>query len=198
MQGRTFVSGRLIALCLMAGTLAASPAAQASPPVGSGLPVTLSPRDQVTLIPRANGDYGVVQVRPVAGEPEAVDPSWNATQEYMVDSHRPQTFTAPEGTVRFSFWAEGARGAWLKLENNLGRPIIYSAELVRRGQTRSEPTTICSVASGQGRYEIWAEDLTAIRITGFYAVTPGSEVCGYPERGELSAPPPTAPAPDSK
>ena len=34
----------------------AAATAQASPAVGSGLPVTLSPRDQVTLMPRSNGD----------------------------------------------------------------------------------------------------------------------------------------------
>ena len=176
----------------------AAATAQASPAVGSGLPVTLSPRDQVTLMPRSNGDYGVVQVRPVVGEPEAAAPAPDATQEYMIESRRPQSFTAPEGTVRFSFWAEGPRGAWLKLENNLGRSIIYSAELIRRGETRGEATTICSVSSGQGRYEIWPDDLVAIRITGFYPVSPGTEVCGYPERGDLSAPPPTAPAPQEK
>lgn len=198
MQDRSIQSGKFIALALLAAGLCLAGPAQASPAVGSGLPVTLSPRDQVTLVPRANGDYGVVQVRPVVGEPEADGPDQNATQEYMVDSHRRQTFTAPEGSVRFSFWAEGSRGAWLKLENNLGRPIIYSAQLVRRGQTRGDATTICSVPDGEGRYEIWPDDLVAIRITGFYAVAPGSTVCGYPERGELSAPPPTAPPQGAK
>jgi hypothetical protein len=162
--------------------------------VGDGLPDSLSPGEQVTLSDRGGGAYGVVQVRPLTTEPEASPAPRDATEEYMMSSpdNRHPAMTAPEGTVRFSLWANPQEGARLKLENNLGRNIIYSAELVRRGARAPEATTICSVADGSAAYELWPDDVTAIRITGFYSVPPGTgQVCGYPERGELSAPPPT-------
>ena len=44
-------------------------------------------------------------------------------------------------------------------------------------------------------YELWPDDVTAIRITGFYRAPPGGRVCGNPERGDIGAPPPTVPEP---
>ena len=180
----------LCALSLMA----AADVAKATPQIGSTLPINLSPGEQVTVLEREGGGWGVVAVRPVTGPPEVAGASPNATREYMAETAPHQNFGAPEGTVRFSLWADPHEGAWLKMENNLGRTIIYSAQLFTPGDDTPHPTcTICSVANGTGRYEIWPDDIAAVRITGFYRVEPGAEVCGNPENGAVSAPPPTGP-----
>lgn len=200
MQAVSLVGGAVMSKMLFAGLaalslLAAAGVAQATPAIGSTLPITLSPGEQVTVIEREGGGWGVVAVRPVSGPPEVPGASHSATREYMAEGAPPQSFGAPEGTVRFSMWSDSRAGAWLKMENNLGRTIIYSAQLFIPGDDTAHPTTICSVANGTGRYEIWPDAIAAIRITGFYPVEPGREVCGNPESGEVSAPPPTGPGP---
>lgn len=187
MQARTGWLSIFTALSLL--TLAAP--ANASPTRGSGLPLVISPNDQVTVTRRDDGAYVVVDVRPTTRQPEMPPAPRGATEEGMMAHDQPQYFGAPEGAARFTLWATPQEGARLKLENNLGGPIIYSAEIVRRGQTRGDPTTICSVSNGQSAYEAWPDDVVAIRITGFYPAPQAGRVCGYPERGELSAPPPT-------
>ena len=187
MQARTGWRSIFTALCLLA---CAAPA-NASPAQGSGLPLVISPNDQVTVTHRDDGAYVVVDVRPTTRQPEMPPAPRGATEEGMMAHDQPQYFGAPEGTARFTLWATPQEGARLKLENNLGRPIIYSAEIVRRGHDRGDATSICSVSNNMSAYEAWPDDIVAIRITGFYPVEPGGRVCGYPERGELSAPPPT-------
>ena len=103
--------------------------------------------------------------------------------------------TTSPGTVRFVLWTNPRDGARLKFENNSSRPLIFSAELVIRGHPRPEPTTICSVLPGRVGYELWPDNITAIRITGFYPAPASGQVCGNPENGDIGAPPPNAAAP---
>jgi hypothetical protein len=182
------------ALAAMGLVLVAAPAA-ASPRVGDTVPLTLSPHDEVTVMPRDRGGWGVIFVRPTDIEPEIPPAARDATTETMRPTERPIRFTAPEGNVRFTFWSNPREGAWLKIENNVGRPIIYSAEIAVRGQAGFHATSICSVGQGMATYELWPDDITALRITGFYPAPSDRRVCGHPERGEIGAPPPTAPEP---
>jgi hypothetical protein len=187
---------RLVAALGALSLLASAGAAAATPARGSGLPLVISPSDQVTVTRRDDGSWTVVDVRPTARTPETPAAPRGLPEEAMIAHDQPVHFGAPEGTVRFTLWATPQEGARLKLENNSGAAIIYSAEIVRRGQPRGDPTTICSVNNGTAAYEVWPDDIVAIRVTGFYPVAPGGRVCGYPERGDLSAPPPTIDAPE--
>ena len=178
-----FVSvAALIALVSASGSFA-------SPAVGSRPPLTLTPQTQVTV--RTDDGFRVTYVRPASGAPEARAPSRTATTDHMTTLPGRVSFGAAPGTVRFTLWANPSYGAHLKVENNTGRALIYSARIVTASAPRGIATTICSVRQGTVGYESWPDTISAIIITGFYPAPANAQVCGYPERGQIGAPPPS-------
>src|SRR5689334_25012092 len=136
MQSMKWGAAALMTLALVAsGT-----AARATPVVGAGVPIVLTDGDSVTV------GHGVIvtAVGRATYAPEVPPADPNATSEYMSHADRPPTMTAPTGTVRFTLWANAREGARLKMENNTGRPLIYSAQIVIAGHG-AQPTSICSV-----------------------------------------------------
>ena len=175
------------AMALAAVALAAP--AGATPAVGSGVPIVLTNGDQVTV----NSRRQVATVVRTTAQPEVPPADRNATSEFMQHADRPPTMAAPTGAVRFTLWTNPREGARLKMENNSGVALIYSAEIVIAGNPRPQPTSICSIQPGHAGYELWSDPITAIRITGFYPAPAGNQVCGNAERGNTGAPPPNAP-----
>jgi hypothetical protein len=179
---------RLGVLALTLG-LAVPLTAGAGPPVGSPLPFTIQPGEQVTLGPGDRFDLKVSGVAPAPDEAEGTPAPRGATSEHLIAT--PLSFGAAQGTLRFTLWDDAENGARLKLENGLDRAVIYSAEIVYRDTGRVEETTICSVDAGRPALESWPNDLAAVRITGLYNAPAGGQVCGYAARDQLSAPPPS-------
>jgi hypothetical protein len=161
------------------------------PAVGSGFPQTLPARGKVVVDYGSDGRFSVSAVGAMTAAFPSRTATKLATREHMLPPE-PAVFTAHDDTLVFSLWSDAQDGARLKLENGLVRPLIYSAVVVY-DDGEEAATTICSVASRSLRVELWPDDLKAVRITGIYDVRPGATVCGYPERGELSEPPPTLP-----
>ena len=180
-------------LVILAAVLAAAGAAQADPKVGAKVPFSISPQVRATLRPAGANGYKVVSIGVATGPDQDIPTPMNETAEHMFQANT--TFDAPAGTLVFSLWADAQHGARLKLQNASDHWVIYSAVIVERRDGRQIATTICSVPPGHAGFETWPDDLSAIRITGVFDAPSDGKLCGYADKGQLSAPPPEIPAP---
>lgn len=170
----------------LAVALFASGVAQAAP---TDFLVTLADgqRVVVTALPKGKFRVGPLipksEIRPFTIEPDKANASRETTKFVEAKVSR-----AAPGTLAYTFWIDPRDGTHLRIDNGLGHPVIYSAEIVA-ANGRSSPTTICSVPANKVGYESWVDKVVQLKITGIYDAPAGKMVCGHPERGEVGAPP---------